>query len=424
MSGRCKLLAALACVFTLNITAFQRSYWSPRQRVPVEARAYSSQISTLSTDGPFAYTFREGDATSLLSSLVVGKPPTPLLPKEGDGYYRPTPPDVPHFYANNLLQSPCTNWKRETSVMFDAEFGMELIVALPYLYSRHLQCFKTSVISLPGTRSLYFFVQSHAGTRTHRIAQNRFVCCSLSQIHVPILPKHNYAPPPLKQHYQNNHFIFAKPLLVITNKYQTEWGSDPMNFIPVETLGSLVDMLSPYYTIVYNRPTDAIAGDNSELLVFGDIEMLRKKNTTILLADLWQSTREKWGKAMGEELTFNLFQLWLYANADKYISVQGGNSVLTSYMAGKNGTVIVYSRAGNELHHNSIGTWYTEFSNATVVDVHDTVSLVREVASRYIPDAAVATRITRALPPPPKLFLRQPWGKMVPRYTETPQESG
>ncbi|KAJ9456273.1 hypothetical protein DIPPA_12643 [Diplonema papillatum] len=327
-------------------------------------------------------------------------------------YWRPVPPGVADFYVNPAASSDtdtnCTSWKpfRE-KITFDSEFGIELIMATPYVYSLHTQCFNVEIESVPDTQALYFFSSNYKFVKgaTRDAMLGHYTSLPMKQFHVPRLPDVDYLPPPYKAHFANNFFKYDKPLLIITNKYQVEWQRRPINHIPLESLQQLVTLLSKKYTIIYCRPTNEIVQDDSKNL-HGYDDKQQLKGRVLFIEDLWKQAQTRWGASMGGELTYNLFQFWVFANCDKYISVQGGNSVVTAYMAGKNGTVIVHARAGHELRMRSIPRWYGQFSGATMVEVHQGAALVREAVRRFLPDDAARLEKSGQLPPLRKMYYR------------------
>eukprot|EP00659_Diplonema_papillatum_P020671 gene20671-31852_t len=369
--------------------------------------ASTSAVPSASRDLPSA-AFSPSSMSSSRRRLDGSPPP----------YSRPAPPGLRGFYVReHFPEVQCDAWRDlNRTIEFPAEFGMELIVAAPYVYSLHKQCIRAPVVSTNDSKPLYFFSQSH---REDRRVRRRFVpyfnCCSVHNVHDALLPTVDYEPPPYKEFYKNTLFTFAKPLLIITNKYQREWSLRPINYIPIRHLKVLVRLLSPYYTVVYSRPTGEIPGDNSELLGYADKQALAGQ--VRMVEDLWRETVARWGAAMGGALTFNIFQMWLYANSDRFVAVQGGNSVLAAYMAGRGGTVVVLAVAGMELLNNTISTWYGRFSGASVHEVHDGDSLVREAVERFLP-ADVAGSVLKRLParPATKVGLVPRRGRPLPIY--------
>ena len=68
-------------------------------------------------------------------------------------------------------------------------------------------------------------------------------------LHAPLL-QDQFHPPPWKEFYANTEFVYSKPLFVISNKYNVEWGSKPLNFMDYPTLRKIFSMLTPHFTVL------------------------------------------------------------------------------------------------------------------------------------------------------------------------------
>eukprot|EP00659_Diplonema_papillatum_P002726 gene2726-4240_t len=379
-------------------------------RIPLKSAASLSRLSgadvtVVATPAELLQTVRSRfgtpvpDAVEVAAEVEAAPLPPVAEPANDHQYYRPEP--AKGFYTSKLPSKSefgCTEWTDHDNILeFHSEFGMEFIIAAPYAYYLHTQCKRLSILSVKDTKAMYFFADDHK-TYAHRsrkfVVNEDFAGFPLSTIHVKQLPTQEYTPPPYKSMFKNSFFVFDKPILVITNKFQVEWGGRPINHIPLKALITLVNMLRESYTIVYSRPTSSeIEEDGSKILDYPDKERLKGK--VLLIEDMWRNAQEKWGASMGEDLTFNLFQFWVYANADKFISVQGGNSALTSFMAGEKGTVLVYVRAGKELQVNAIAGWYGKFSNASLHEAHSAVELQRKAARLFLSADAAKKPLSR-----------------------------
>jgi hypothetical protein len=75
------------------------------------------------------------------------------------------------------------------------------------------------------------------------------------------------------------------------------------------------------------------------------------------------------------EKDYNETQLKVMANCDYFISVCGGNSILSSYFGG---TMISYIHKGKELRPNYFGeeSYFRKLSNAKIVPVYDVIGKV------------------------------------------------
>lgn len=250
------------------------------------------------------------------------------------------------------------------------EFGYELIQVLPYAYYLHKNGELTKTISAKHTKDLYFFSPEHEEKYGVRKWSNQSIINKtfpIRNIHVPNLPVDKWITPPIKEHYKNNEFVYEKPTFVICNKYNIEWGKPPINYIDVPTLDEIIKTLKDKYQIIYCRPeTNMIINDESDILELKDKELIREKhNDVILIDDLYENSNHE----------FLTLQLKIFANTDKFISLQGGTSVLTSYFGGDN---IIYAIRGVELQVGSY-RWYNKFSGSNITICNNYESLINKV---------------------------------------------
>jgi len=261
-------------------------------------------------------------------------------------------------------------------VVCEAEFGAELKYYLPYAYWHHLNGTLRSTSSFKHTSPFYFFSPNHL----EREGQRQW----LLDPEIPNSEDHNFtysyrrwAQVPLKATYQSVlNFGFSKPILIISNKFNREWEGPPVNFLSIDVLAQLFDRLTPHYTIVYNRPgADMIVVDHNDMQSFNDKAYLREHYPNVWLAeDLYARHRQ-------EVTSFNHFQLALYSQCEHFISVQGGNSVLTSYFGGTN---LVYQRRGHEIFFNELETFYPQLAGTRCIGVNTYEDLLKEVESKYL----------------------------------------
>ena len=75
--------------------------------------------------------------------------------------------------------------------------------------------------------------------------------------------------------------------------------------------------------------------------------------------------------------SYNETQLRVMANCDKFITVCGGNSILSSMFGG---TVISYVHKGKELRPNYFGeqSYFRKLSGANVIPVYDVIGAVNK----------------------------------------------
>jgi len=130
----------------------------------------------------------------------------------------------------------------------NTEFGYELQLVIPYAYYLFKNNMLKKTVSAKYTKELYYFSINHCEQYTTR----NF---SLPDVpnktpHVKELDYTKYVPPPYKEIYTNNYFVYDKPLLIIHNKFNEEWGKPPINYINKETLEEIFDFCSTKYTVI------------------------------------------------------------------------------------------------------------------------------------------------------------------------------
>lgn len=264
----------------------------------------------------------------------------------------------------------------------NGEFGYELAMFIPMVYDHYLKGNKVSITSHKDTACFYHFADEFTESNEIRKAwmevnkngtlyfDNNIV--SLCFHIPPSVDASIRSIPPYKSLYKNNKFVFEKPICLISNKFNEEWGGGPINYIDLNTLGSLFDLLKDDYQIIYNRPNIFnIVGDDSRIHVLGDYDFIRFKygSKVILIQDL-----------LTKDISYNNLQMMLFANTDKFISVQGGTSVLSSYFGGTN---IVYAKTGPELE-GAYDTWYRDLSGCDIKVVSNNEDLISKVKEELV----------------------------------------
>ena len=171
-----------------------------------------------------------------------------------------------------------------------------------------------------------------------------------------------WTPPPLKDTYQNDEFVFEKPILILCNKYNSEWGFPPITFLDKPCLERIFTMLSDKYQIIYCRPENKeVVDDCSTVYSLEEHDWIREKFEDVLLI---QDLHKKY-----HHYSFNELQLKVFANADRFISIQGGYSILASYFKGIN---LIYGaqtkhRTADEIKYNAYKRWYHKFSGSKIL---------------------------------------------------------
>lgn len=236
-------------------------------------------------------------------------------------------------------------------ICFSGEFQQELLHAIPFAYWHHKNGTLLRTESSKFTKELYFFSPEHI-----EVGQVERGYKGNEDVEIPNAPhdtklvKGKWTSVPFSEHFRNDFFGFEKELIVIANRYNTEWGKPPVSYFDLSDLAKIIEPLYEKYQIVYNRaPANQISGDNSEVLELDD-EAWVKKNypEVIFLPDLLQANVAE---------NYNHLQLLVYANCDKFVSIHGGTATLASSFGGIN---LIHSLEG---HEHELGEFENVFPN-------------------------------------------------------------
>lgn len=272
----------------------------------------------------------------------------------------------PFLYWQNRLERL---WKKPpksgpVDLSYFGEFGYELQIIIPYAYYLYTQKRLRSTRSTIGTRELYYFSPNHTEEQRKRTIELPKFTPNFTP-HVRNLNEEEWTPPPYKKIYKNDRFIYKKPLYIIHNKYNREWGRKPTNMFTTETLDQLFAILKGRYQIIYIRPGFAAehaeergyspdAAEPQELPM--EQELLQGKYPDVLtMQDLLRKNTD---------LTYNTLQCMLHANCNRFMSVQGGCAVLASYFGGQN---IILAKKGRELRCGAYDGHYSKYSGCRIL---------------------------------------------------------
>lgn len=277
-------------------------------------------------------------------------------------------------FLNNNKKKYTKNIEKQGEIVCNCEFGYELQLVIPYAYYLYKHNKLKSTTSSLMTKELYYFSKNHHEKFTKRQFGVSKIIPNQTP-HVKELNYNQYLPPPYKEIYRNNFFVYDKPLLIIHNKYNIEWGSPPINYINKDTLQKIFEMYGKKYTIVYIRPQKKhIVEDHNMTTNLNENYLLNIYNI-IDGNTLYTKTKNRFNIH-----NFNHFQLLLHANCDHFISVQGGNCVLASYFGGTN---IIFAKKGSELSCSSYQGHYKKYSNCNVLQTNNYKDLLMLIKMNF-----------------------------------------
>lgn len=273
----------------------------------------------------------------------------------------------------------------------NTEFAYELIAALPYAYYLHSKGMLDKTISAIDTECLYYFSPNHEINSEQRSWYNTPKARNIPNmdIHKPFLRKEQFLPPPLKEYYVNDRFKFNKETVIICNRYNIEWGKKPINYFNISMLRKIFEVLKDFQVIYINIEGRSELYDNAPPMQLNEWEMLKEYDNVINIHDLHKENKD---------LSFNTLQLMLFANCDKYITMNGGHAVLVAYFGGEN---IIFSKYGKvqsrELNPgiNSFYRWYHEFGGQRIRHVENEAKLINAIKTQWIKKEPIVNILVR-----------------------------
>jgi len=281
-------------------------------------------------------------------------------------------------------------------VKANPEFGIELALVVPYAYHLHTQGKLDGVITSKGMKPFYYFCDDVREEFNQRTIDNSLAGLDelpnnwihgINPLEEPaVLNYDEWTPPPYKEHYKIIDDLPTEPRkrVMITNKFNLEHGEEPFGFFDIQCLYDMFTYITSCgYDVIYKRATNKesefaideneigsiaqgyenITADVEGIGVISDRELPKYMEGVTLFDDLIQDE------------DYNTTQLKVMANCDYFISVCGGNSILSSYF---DGTMISYIHKGKELRPNYFGqnSYFRKLSNAKIVPVYDVIGKV------------------------------------------------
>lgn len=284
-------------------------------------------------------------------------------------------------------------------IEYTGEYGIEVATFVPFInFLKKSGMSGLKVITYKGMAPYYYFLEDHElGFKD----QCRYWISPDFRVFLPPhlrnddrLFKENahlltmMDPPNFHEKYIQYPRLFQgdKPLFVIQNKYNSEWGGPPRNYFDLEILVEIIENLKKRFTIVYIRSNDIRLNeyshdDNEEMsLQLYDKELIRElfRNDVFLYEDLLRQYTN---------YDFNKLKCILLAQATYTLSTIGGFNFFDAYFPCEH---IIYKRDTPEIYDK---TFYQNQHNMLcnspreVHIVEDKASLLSLLVSLKPPDS-------------------------------------
>ncbi|WP_407304631.1 hypothetical protein [Acinetobacter sp.] len=304
----------------------------------------------------------------------------PNVPQELRYFYRDT-------FNSKLAQlkffiKDYVSKKRYKDITFSGEFGPELQFVLPFAYWHYRNGTLNSTCSSKSTREFYYFSDNHIEEFDERTNEGNYNFDIPRILYSQSYDMEKWLPVPLKKQFQNDIYVYEKPILILANRYNMEWGGAPISYFDIPTLDYIISTLKNEYTIIYNRPRpENITEDNSETYDLKEFEWLENTHPEVLLMQTLYEENQ------GNANNFNHLQLMVYANANHFVSIHGGTSVLASYFEGMN---LILSKQGPEHHFNCYHKLYPKLSGAKIFHAKNNEEVKKYIQEHFMVSASKA----------------------------------
>jgi len=264
-----------------------------------------------------------------------------------------------------------------------SEYSWILCESAPIAYGLHSNNTDYEIESIQGTTEVFYFSDKvnyvsggvRWGLQTNMIYENKFNPRNLwGDV---------WTPPPFQEHFSKESQLKKdKPVLVINNKYNPEWGEKiPFNYLDVDCIKNIVDTFGEKYKIYYIRyEGDGNESNESYFDIVGsygkfeDYELLSKYENVTTIYDVMKEYN----------IGFNKAQMWIHSLANETIATAGGNAVLSAYFGND---VIIFNCKNCKSENRGIwhtDSWLTELGCNNIVGCNTYEDLVNIGKQRWL----------------------------------------
>lgn len=282
-----------------------------------------------------------------------------------------------------------------TEISINCEFGVELACVIPEIFYRHCMGENIEMNVCKGMKPFYWFLENVNEVFQYRTIDNSAAGLDqfknnwihgIDSLNNPgVLDYTEWLSPDYRTHYGNDHFVWNRPTVFLTNKFNLEHSEFPYGFFDIQCLYDMFTLLvNKGYTVIYKRAgnTEGFALDQNEVgVLHSGLQGIKADIEGVGVIDDKQLCGYFEHVVNFDDLVghfdYNTTQLMVMANCSRFISVCGGNSILSSLWGGK---VISYVHKGAELRPNYFGphSYFRMLSGANVIPVYDVLGHINK----------------------------------------------
>lgn len=263
------------------------------------------------------------------------------------------------------------------------EFCFIIWYYTPLAYDAYLKGNLTSTNSKIGTEALFYFSKNHTESEQHNWTmlgmQNHSNQPFYNHTNEFLQSLDNWTPPPYKEHFKNDIFVYDKPIITIHNKSTIEWERGLFNSFDIPSLRNIFSTFKDSHQIVYIRPP---LGANKtyqhdqgvNTINIGDTELIHNEFPEVIMIEDLQKEYN---------YSYNELQMMLSSNSDRHIAVAGGEASIASYFGGD---VLIYRHPSAPSCNR--GVWFTDsylklYSNANIYGLNDYNELLNKAVELW-----------------------------------------
>ena len=247
-----------------------------------------------------------------------------------------------------LLDGLLARLKSAGEIEYTGEYGPEITTFIPLVnWLEHEGLLDgRRVLTYRGMRPYYFF-----------LSDDQFAPKDEPRLWVPphdrLWPTNStftatrkpwHIPPDYRAFYGKKARTFSRPVLFIQNKFAVEWGIGPINFLPLDSLESILAVASDRFQIVFSRPRASrensdYSNDHNDYCDYPDLNLVRRTPGALILEEV----------AAAEQRPYNEVKLEFLAGTHLFLAVQGGGAQILAAFG--NSLLAILHRQGGEYPH-------------------------------------------------------------------------
>ena len=240
-------------------------------------------------------------------------------------------------------------------IMYEGEFGPEIIAFLPFVYNLHLRGLleNRKVSTYSGMKPYYYFLGRQ---KIIERKENRF-WIPPAERWWPNSNEHHRFPTSGEVYPSFERSLKGSQILFIQNKFCVEWDEGPINFLSLDLLHQIFEKTKGKFNVVYSRQgilsnesALGISIDHNQELNFADLELCTNYPHVKVL--------EK--RRFGDLRPYNSRKLYWINKAFLLAGVQGGSNYPWAYL--KKDALILHKQ-GRETEFSYEQGFYRYLSN-------------------------------------------------------------